>query len=102
MWLLARRRPKRRDPNHLLTYSMIGGIFGEADAHYTCEDAKSIVARCADAGRAAQFLVDQQLCLNFAYVELAFRRLWDRQTQGRVGLPVMVSETRALQHRWIG
>src|SRR5437762_13390455 len=46
---------KAADPNHLLTYSMIGGIFGEADAHYTCEDAKVIVARCAEAGAPLRF-----------------------------------------------
>jgi hypothetical protein len=46
---------KANDPNHLLTYSMIGGIFGEADAHYTCEDARTIVARCAAADAPLNF-----------------------------------------------
>jgi len=43
------------DPNHLLTYSMVGGIFSGNDSLNTCEDAKTIVARCAAAGAPLQF-----------------------------------------------
>src|SRR5207247_5510183 len=38
------------DPNHLKTYAMVGGIFSGSDANNTCEDAKAIVSRCAQAG----------------------------------------------------
>src|SRR5262249_18853512 len=49
------RSAKLFDPNHLLTYSMVGGLFGEADIFYTCEDARAIVKSCADAGAPLDF-----------------------------------------------
>src|SRR5882672_3124648 len=52
---LGANAAKRSDPNHLRTYSMVGGLFGEADVHYTCEDAKTIVASCAAAGAPLHF-----------------------------------------------
>jgi hypothetical protein len=84
---------KAADPNHLLTYSMIGGIFGEADAHYTCEDAKSIVARCADAGAPLSFWSINNYALTSAYVELRSVAFGIGKHKAESGLPVMVSET---------
>src|SRR5262245_31402554 len=46
---------RRADTNHLRTYSMIGAIFTSRDAQYTCEDAATIVARCAAAGAPLDF-----------------------------------------------
>src|SRR5262249_45059331 len=46
---------KLSDPNHLRTYSMVGGLFGEQDVFYTCEDARTIVQRCAGAGAPLHF-----------------------------------------------
>src|SRR5262245_21940961 len=43
------------DPNHLVTYSMVGGLFGEEDVFYTCEDARTIVASCSEAGAPLDF-----------------------------------------------
>src|SRR5262249_30582767 len=41
---------RKADTNHLETYSMVGGVFNGRDANNTCEDAKTIVARCRLAG----------------------------------------------------
>ncbi len=43
------------DANHLLSYSMVGGIFSGIDALNTCEDAKTIVACCRSAGAPLDF-----------------------------------------------
>ena len=43
------------DPNHLFTYSMVGGIFNSSDANNTCEDARAIVASCKAAGAPLDF-----------------------------------------------
>lgn len=46
---------KANDTNHLITYSMVGGIYSGFDANNTCEDARTIVTRCAHAGAALDF-----------------------------------------------
>ena len=43
------------DPNHLLTYSMVGGIFNGNDANNTCEDAPAIVGLRRRAGAPLDF-----------------------------------------------
>jgi hypothetical protein len=83
------------DPNHLRTYSMVGGVFTGLDAFYTCEDAKTIVARCAAAGAPLHFWSIN----NYAYAagltgdESRSADYGVRKYQAQSGLPVMVSET---------
>jgi hypothetical protein len=84
---------KAGDTNHLLTYSMIGGIFGEADAHYTCEDAKVIVARCAEAGAKLDFWSINNYALTRVDTELRSVAFGIGKHKAESGLPVMVSET---------
>jgi beta-galactosidase GanA len=43
---------RNADPNHLKSYSMVGGIYSGRDASQTCEDARTIVAQCAQPGAA--------------------------------------------------
>src|SRR5881396_2605949 len=81
------------DPNHLLTYSMIGGLFGEADAHYTCEDAKVIVAQCAAAGVPLNFWSINNYALTRLDTELRSVAFGIGKHKAESGLPVMVSET---------
>jgi beta-galactosidase GanA len=64
---LGAQAAKTADPNHLCTYSMVGGLFGEADIFYTCEDARTIVERCRRAG----FPLDFWSINNYAIATLA-------------------------------
>src|SRR5439155_1477824 len=84
---------KAADPNHLLTYSMVGGIYGEADAHYTCEDAKTIVARCAAAGAKLNFWSINNYGLTRVDTELRSVAYGIGKHKAESGLPVMTSET---------
>ena len=84
---------KANDPNHLLTYSMIGGIFGEADAHYTCEDARTIVARCAAADAPLNFWSINNYAITASGTELRSVAYGIGKQKAESGLPVMVSET---------
>lgn len=46
---------RRVDPNHLITYSMVGGIFNPTDTNNTCEDPLTIVEKCAAVGAPMDF-----------------------------------------------
>jgi hypothetical protein len=81
------------DPNHLRTYSMVGGLFGEADIHYTCEDAKTIVASCAAAGAPLHFWAINNYAVAGVKTELRSADFGIAKHQAASGLPVMLSET---------
>ena len=81
------------DPNHLLTYSMVGGIFSGNDALNTCEDAKTIVARCAAAGAPLQFWSINNYAWAIVGNEMRSADFGVHKYQAQSGLPVMVSET---------
>lgn len=81
------------DPNHLRTYSMVGGLFGEADIHYTCEDAKTIVASCAAAGAPLHFWSINNYAVMSITAELRSADFGIAKHQAQSGLPVMISET---------
>ena len=84
---------KLHDPNHLRTYSMIGGLFGEADVHYTCEDGKTIVKSCADAGAPLHFWAINNYAIAALDTELRSADYGIGKHQAAAGLPVMISET---------
>ena len=84
---------KAGDPNHLITYSMVGGLFGEADIHYTCEDAKTIVATCAAAGAPLDFWAINNYAVAGVKTELRSADFGISKHQAASGLPVMLSET---------
>ncbi len=84
---------QKADPNHLRTYSMVGGSFTSLDAFYTCEDAKTIVARCADAGAPLQFWSINNYAGATIGDEFRSADFGIRKYQAQSGLPVMVSET---------
>jgi len=81
------------DPNHLRTYSMIGGLFIGYDSVYTCEDARTIVEHCAAAGAPLDFWSIN----NYAWATLSSEmRLGDfgiSRHRTDSGLPVFISET---------
>jgi hypothetical protein len=84
---------KTFDPNHLLTYSMVGGIFNGNDANNTCEDARAIVSACENAGAPLNFWSIN----NYAHAaiddELRSADYGIAKYQQQAGLPVMISET---------
>ncbi len=84
---------KLADPNHLHTYSMVGGVFSGVDALYTCEDAKTIVARCAHAGAPLDFWSVNNYAGATVGDEMRSADFGIRKYQAQSGLPVMVSET---------
>ena len=81
------------DPNHLRTYSMVGGLFIGADSNYTCEDAKTIVDCCAKAGAPLDFWAIN----NYAWAtwtgELRSGDSGIAKHIANSGLPVLVTET---------
>jgi hypothetical protein len=81
------------DPNHLRTYSMVGGIFSGLDANYTCEDAKTIVATCSAAGAPLDFWSINNYAWAFLGSELRSAAYGIGKYQAQSGLPVMISET---------
>lgn len=84
---------KLADPSHLRTYAMVGGLFIGNDANYTCEDAATIVAGCANAGAPLQFWAIN----NYAWATFtAELRSVDSGIAKHIvnsGLPVLVTET---------
>jgi hypothetical protein len=81
------------DPNHLKTYSMVGGIFNGRDANNTCEDARTIVARCAAAGAPLDFWSINNYANAAIGSELRSADFGIGKYQEESGLPVMISET---------
>ena len=84
---------KKADPNHLRTYSMVGGIFSGDDALNTCEDAPAIVARCAAAGAPLDFWSINNYAWASVGSELRSADYGIAKYQAQAGLPVMISET---------
>jgi hypothetical protein len=81
------------DPNHLRTYSMIGGLFVGNDANYTCEDAKTIVACCRAAGAPLDFWSINNYATTFLGAEMRSADFGIAKHQAQSGLPVLVTET---------
>lgn len=90
---LGAQAVRAHDPNHLLTYSMVGGLFNGLDANYTAEDGHAIVTRCREAGAPLDFWSLN----NYAWAALGSEmRSGDfgiAKYQAQAGLPVMISET---------
>ena len=81
------------DPNHLITYSMVGGLFGDGDRDYSCEDAKTIVTCCRNAGVPLDFWSINNYALATLTTELRSADFGIGKHRAESGLPVMVSET---------
>jgi hypothetical protein len=90
---LGARAARLADPNHLITYSMVGGLFGEADVFYTCEDAGTIVRHCADAGAPLDFWSINNYAIATMDSELRSVDYGIGKHQAGSGLPVLVTET---------
>ena len=84
---------QQADPNHLRTYSMVGGLFNGRDANYTCEDAKAIVACCAAAGAKLDFWSINNYAWASLGNEMRSAAFGIGKYQAESGLPVMISET---------
>ena len=84
---------KLADPNHLRTYSMVGGIFSGDDSLNTCEDARAIVARCAAAGAPLDFWSINNYAWASIGSEMRTADFGIAKYRQQSGLPVMISET---------
>jgi hypothetical protein len=84
---------RQADPNHLCTYSMVGGIFNGRDANYTCEDAHAIVSACVAAGAPLDFWSINNYGWAEMGNELRSAAFGINKYQAESGLPVMISET---------
>jgi len=90
---LGSQAAKLADPNHLRTYSMVGGLFGEADVFYTCEDARTIVKHCAEGGAPLDFWSINNYAIATMDTELRSVDYGIGKHQASSGLPVLVTET---------
>lgn len=84
---------KAADPNHLITYSMVGGIFSGTDANHTAEDARSIVDACRAAGAPLDFWAVNNYGWASIGSEMRSADFGIAKYQEMIGLPVLVSET---------
>ncbi|MEW6157104.1 MAG: beta-galactosidase [Verrucomicrobiota bacterium] len=84
---------RKADPNHLITYSMVGGIFSGNDANHTCEDAKTIVTQCVRAGAPLDFWSINNYAWSSVGNDLRSADFGIGKYQEVTGLPIMISET---------
>ncbi|MGI9242978.1 MAG: beta-galactosidase, partial [Verrucomicrobiales bacterium] len=90
---MGAKAARDNDPNHLITYSMVGGILTGVDANNTCEDPEVIVQHCADAGAPIDFWSVNNYAWATEGSELRTADFGIAKYQYRIGLPVMLSET---------
>ncbi|GDY13974.1 hypothetical protein LBMAG53_28520 [Planctomycetota bacterium] len=81
------------DPNHLLTYAQVGGIFSGFDCNITGEDPTGIVAACAAAGAPLGFWTINNYPFVASGAELRSLAYGMAKHRAQVGLPVLVTET---------
>lgn len=81
------------DPDHLITYSMVGLVYSTDDDNNTCEDAKAIVTACRDAGAPLNFWSINNYGKSKLGSELRAADFGIAKYQAQSGLPLMVSET---------
>jgi hypothetical protein len=81
------------DTRHLRTYSMVGGLFGEADANFTCEDARTIVRACVAARAPLDFWSINNYAIAALDSELRSTDYGIHKHQVASGLPVLETET---------
>jgi hypothetical protein len=84
---------RKADTNHLVSYSMVGGIFSGNDADYTCEDAKTIVSCCAAAGAPLSFWSINNYARASVGSEQRSAGFGVAKYRAQSGLPVLVTET---------
>jgi hypothetical protein len=87
------RAARRADPNHLISYSMIGAVFIGDDAIYTCEDAATIVARCRAWGAPLDFWSINNYSWTTMNTESLTADVGIRKHLHQSGLPVLITET---------
>lgn len=90
---LGAKAAKDHDPNHLVSYSMVGGILTGRDANNTCEDPETIVRHCVEAGAPLDFWAVNNYAWATDGAELRSLDFGIAKYQDRIGLPVMLSET---------
>jgi Beta-galactosidase len=90
---LGAKAVKQADPNHLITYSMVGGIFNGTESNNTYEDGPTIVERCAKAGYPLDFWSINNYAWALTGSELRSGDFGVTKYQEQLGLPVMLSET---------
>ncbi|MFM1944666.1 MAG: hypothetical protein RI897_3648 [Verrucomicrobiota bacterium] len=81
------------DPNHLITYSMVGGIFNGRDSNHTCEDHVAIVDACAKAGAPLDFWSINNYAWALMGNEMRSADFGISKYQEQIKLPIMISET---------
>ena len=84
---------KAADTNHLVSYSMVGGIYNGFDANNTCEDAETIVERCAAAGAPLDFWSINNYAWALQGNELRSAGFGITKYEDQSGLPLLVTET---------
>jgi len=84
---------RNADTNHLISYSMVGGIYNGFDANNTCEDAETIVECCQAAGAPLDFWSINNYAWALEGSELRSAQFGITKYQDQSGLPVLVTET---------
>ncbi len=85
---------KAADPNHLLSYSMVGMIFGGVDWMFEAEDNIKISVTCREAGAPLDFWSINSYPSSYPGNELR-TGVYGIEFAKRTGLPVMYTETGA-------
>lgn len=90
---LGAKAIRDNDPNHLISYSMVGGIFSGSDANHTCEDPVTIVEHCKAIGAPLDFWSVNNYAWATEGSELRTADFGIAKYQDLIGLPIMISET---------
>lgn len=90
---LGAQAAKQADPNHLISYSMVGGIFNGRDANFTGEDDRAIVQACREIGAPLDFWSINNYAWAWLGSELRSGDYGVSKYKERIGLPILISET---------
>jgi hypothetical protein len=82
---------KKADPNHLVSYSKLGLVFGPVDWEYNAEDDVTIVNACRDRGYPLDFFSINNYASSAIGMEMRSGQ-WGIQLVMRTGLPILVTE----------
>jgi GH35 family endo-1,4-beta-xylanase len=82
---------KEADPNHLVSYSKLGLVFGPQDWQYNAEDDVTIVNACRERGYPLDFFSINNYASSAIGMEMRSGQ-WGIELVKRTGLPILVTE----------
>jgi hypothetical protein len=98
---LGAKAAKQADPDHLITYSVLGIYFSIYEYQHHTEDAGTIAAQCAKAGYPLDFLSVNNYPIKSKHRETISGKFGIVRTAWSTGLPILITETGISSHNTI-